>query len=157
MTAATEKQINYMLQLANKLTGEKARYLSQSGVLPSAIKSSAEASGWIDDLQAAIEAEEKRQADTGIVEGAKIRCAYARKDGTQGRLAGTVTGFHWSGTAVDGVYLSDVEASWEVKGRWFYLDRMSEVSTGDDPESLKAERARLLARVAEIDAILAGK
>jgi hypothetical protein len=153
----TGKQLDYILTLANKLTGGDARYLSQSSVLPKSVRSSAEASGLIDDLLAAIEVEEKRQAGTGIVADAKIRCAFVRQDGTAGRLAGAVTGLHWSGMKVDGVYLHDVEASWVVKGSWFRLDRMSDVRIGDGPEALKAERERLAARIAEIDALLKAK
>jgi hypothetical protein len=60
---------------------------------------------------------------------------------------------------VVGIYLDDLDtsqATYEPPDNvWFALTRMAEVRTGDDPESLKAERARLMARVAEIDAILA--
>lgn len=155
MASASEKQISYLLQLEGKLTGTAPRYLSQSSVLPKNV-TAAEASLLIDELQAAIEAHAKWQAETGLVKGAKIRCTFLRgPDRVPERLAGTVTGHHWSGREVNGLYLDNIDASWEVKGSWFALSRVTEVSPGDDPESLKAERARLLARVADIDAILA--
>src|SRR5258708_11203933 len=44
MASPTEKQTDYMLQLANKLTGERVRYASQSSI-DLKVKTSAEASG----------------------------------------------------------------------------------------------------------------
>lgn len=161
---ATTKQVNEILRLANTLTGERVAYVSQSSVLsePRNGWSNQEASLLIDDLKEAIEAENRRRDDTGVVEGAKIRFKFTRKNGEDGGiLAGTVSRYKWSGTEVVGVYLSALdatEATFEPSGQGYYpFFRMHDINTGDSADALRRERERLTARIAEIDALLAEK
>ena len=159
MSAPTEKQLDYILQLANKLTGERVRYLSQSSVV-SAPKTSAEASGLINDLQSAIEAEEERQAGSPVVTGARIAFEYVRKTGEHTPVTATVAGYKWENLKVVGIYVDATDeqtATWKSQRTWLNLARMANIRiASEDPDALRAEREQLLARVAEIDAILAG-
>lgn len=150
-------QVEYIIRLAGQLTGERVRYLSQSSVV-SPPKTKTEASVLIDDLLAAIAAEEERRARSLVVEGARITFGYDRKDGGHVQVTGTVARYKWAGLAVVGVYLGDVDeqtAAWKVAGTWLNLRRMSDVrAAGDDPAALRAERELLLARLAEVDRLL---
>jgi hypothetical protein len=162
MANPTEKQTDYMLQLANKLTGERVRYASQSSI-DLKVKTSAEASAYIDQLQDAIEAHEKWLEETGLTIGAKIRRHYTRKDGEQIIIAGEVIGYTWS--ADFAVYEIRVEVDAETLAAYFEgstkaTRRLVAAQFGDealaDPAAeLEAERAKLLARLAEIDGQLA--
>jgi hypothetical protein len=158
MSAPTEKQLDYILKLANQLTGERVRYLSQSSVV-AAPKTSAEASGLIGDLQEAIEAEEKRQAESPVTIGARITFDYVRKTGEHARVTATVTGYRWEWLKVAAIYTADEDeqtGAWKKQGTWLVLARMTNIQPyAGYPEALEAERKRLRARIAEIDAILA--
>jgi hypothetical protein len=158
MANATDRQLDFILKLANQLTGERARYLSQSSAV-SAPKTSAEASALIDELQEAIKAEEKR-AESGVVVDADVAFTYTWKDGSVTEVRGTVDGYRWSGLRVVSIWLRDMDEATRGRGKdrvLFALDRTANLTVvTEDPEILRNERARLLARVVEIDAILAG-
>lgn len=161
MTAASARQADFILSLANKLTGESAAYVSQSSVLapPRNGWTAAAASALIDELQAAITAHAAWQDETGIVPGAKIRRHFTSKDGRPLILSGEVTGYRWDGgLAPDSVFVDLDDESREAfgpKARSFGIARIGAPVT-PDAAALKAERARLAARIAEIDAALAG-
>jgi hypothetical protein len=155
-TSPTDKQISYMLQLANKLTGQSARYASQSSI-DLRVKTGPEASAVIDELQAAIEAHAKWQAETGLVPGAKIRRRYTTRDGEEIIVSGEVTGYKWSGLEV-GLIWFEPDAATRAARSWEDSVKLGVAQLGDEvadgPKELKAERAKLMARIAEIDAIL---
>lgn len=160
MTDPTAKQIDYLLQLANKLTGERARYASQSSI-DLRVKGAAEASALIDDLKAAIEAHEKWQAETGLVIGSRLRHHYVTGKGVKIVAEGEILSYKWDGDLrVSEIFYDATPETRQAAGfsdtvrTKVIVDRLGDPA-GDDPEALRAERERLLARVAEIDALLA--
>lgn len=161
MANPTEKQVDYILQLANKLTGERVRYASQSSI-DLKVKTGAEATAFIDDLKAAIEAHQKWQRETGLVVGAKIRRHYTRANGEQIIIAGEVMGYAWARDLTVGEVRVEVDA--ETLATYFTddktvrrlaADRFGDEVQADTAAGLAAERAKLVARLAEIDAQLA--
>lgn len=162
MASPTEKQLDYMLRLANQLTGERARYLSQSSILPKSVKTSAEASRLIDDLQAAIEEHEKWQQETGLTIGAVLRHHYTTSKGVKIIAEGPVTAYKWGrDLAVAELVYNATPATRQAAGfgpdvkTAIALDRLGERAADDPVAELEAERGKLLARLAEIDAELA--
>ena len=167
-TTATAKQTDYILRLANELTGERVGYVSQSSVLsaPRNGWTSQEASLLIEDLLAAIEAEKER-AKSGAVEGARVTFGYVWKDGAQTQVTGTITGYKWDNDwRVYLLRLSELDQQSKARATdgsgsvRFAVARMTGLTVlgaeSGDREALLAERSRIVARLAAIDAELGG-
>lgn len=159
MTPATNTQCDYILTLANKLTGESVRYASQSSVLspPRNGWTKPQASALIDELDAAIKAHQEWQQRTGLIPGAYVRRHYTSKDGTPVILSGEVNGYRWAGLTPAGVYVTlDDEGREHFSADIlnFAVERIGGEVAAAPTADLEAERARLTARIAEIDAIL---
>jgi hypothetical protein len=161
MAAPTEKQLDYALQLANKLTGERARYASQSSIDLKA-KTAPEATALIDQLKDAIEEHAKWQQESGLAVGAKVRRHYVKQDGTRVIASGEVTGYEWGrNLVVCALRFAPDEAAYEAgsfsrdKRVKLAIERLGDDAAADPVAELEAEREKLLARLAEVDAQLA--
>jgi hypothetical protein len=117
--------------------------------------------GHIEELEAAVKAHQEWQQERGLVPGARIRHRYTLKDGTTTQvIVGTVIGYTWSGLEVDTIRVDvDQESMSQFSDgkttRRFAAGRFGDEVLADPAAELEAERARLTARLAEIDAQLA--
>lgn len=164
-TTASDKQADYILRLANELTGERARYVSQSSVIeqPRNGWGQQEASLLIDDLKSAIEAEKQRAA-SGAVTGARVTFGYTWNSGDKSQVTGEIVGYKWDdGYRVDAfrVRLDEAARAAAPHGKEHGLCRLSRITglvvlgeNDGEREILAAERAALAARIAEIDKLL---
>lgn len=161
MANPTERQLDYALQLANKLTGQRARYASQSSI-DLKVKTSAEASALIDQLQEAIPAHEAWLAETGLAIGAMLRHHYTTGKGVKIIAEGPVTGYRWGNDLRVSELMYDATPATRQAGGFsetantiIALERLGERAADDPVAELEDERAKLIARLAEIDAELA--
>lgn len=165
-TAATNKQVDLIITLANRLTGRRARYTSQLKDVVSEPRGGwgkSEASALIDELEDAITAHAKWQEETGLTVGARLRHHYTTGKGVKIIAEGPITGYTWTSDfqVAEVVYDATPEtrraAGFREEGKTIVsLERLGARAADDPVAELEAERARLLARVAEIDAQLAG-
>lgn len=160
MAAPTPRQLDYLLQLANALTGERARYNKDSSI-DLTVKTGPEATAMIDALKEAIPAHQAWQEETGLTIGSMLRHHYTTAAGTAIIAEGPVTRYRWSGLRVS---VLDYDATPETRKAAGFsatastiidLARLGAPAAADPEAELEAEREKLLARLAEVDSRLA--
>lgn len=163
-TAATDKQVDLIITLANRLTGSRARYVSQLKDIvpqPRGGWGKSEASALIDELENAIKAHQAWQEETGLTIGARLRHHYTTGKGVNIIAEGPITGYGWTRdfqvheVAYDATPETRRAAGFKAEGKTAVsLERLGERAADDPVAELEAEREKLIARLAEVDAEL---